>query len=79
MRAEPEQEGKEATAAAAARRVDGEGEAGRREAEEARRSAMAMARRGRGLEYLERRIDGWSTAWATENNWELAEIGRAHV
>jgi hypothetical protein len=38
-----EQEGKEATVAAAtaARRVDGDGEAGRREAEEARRSAMA--------------------------------------
>jgi hypothetical protein len=46
MRSPPvraEQEGKEATVAAAtaARRVDGEGDAGRREAEEARRSAMA--------------------------------------
>ena len=54
MRAE--QEGKEATVAtaAAARRVDGEGEAGRREAEEASRSAMAtaIARRGGVSEYF---------------------------
>lgn len=55
-----EQEGKEAAAAAAAtaRRVDGEGEAGRREAEAAaRRSAMAVA--GFGIFGEE---DGWSAA-----------------
>jgi hypothetical protein len=68
-----EQDGNEATVAAAtaARRVDGDGEAGRREAEEARRSAMATAAAAARLggNVLAGADDGWLVHGL--GDWEL--------